>query len=54
MSLPIPVLTLAGTKDGLLRITRAGEAYYNTQLNSVASQKGQFEVLALRGVSHAS
>lgn len=26
---PVPTLTLGGTKDGLMRITRMAEAYYH-------------------------
>ena len=50
----IPTLTLAGEKDGLLRITRGAVSYYHEEQNITPSQKGHYRVYALDGVSHAS
>jgi hypothetical protein len=35
-----PTLTLSGELDGLLRISRAAEAYWHGEINIDASQKG--------------
>lgn len=51
---PSPVLTLGGTKDGLLRVTRVAEAYYHQIENIVSSQKDMFPVVTVPGGSHMS
>jgi len=33
----LPVLTITGTKDGLMRVTRAAESYWHSDVNVVAS-----------------
>lgn len=47
-----PTLTLGGTKDGLMRITRVAESYYHQVSNIDASQANLFPVEALSGVAH--
>lgn len=51
---PVPTLTLGGTKDGLLRITRMAESYYHQIDNIEAAQKGKFPVFTLEGAAHMS
>lgn len=51
---PVPTLTLGGTKDGLMRITRMAEAYYHQIENIEAAQAGVYPVFALEGASHMS
>ena len=51
---PVPTLTLGGTKDGLMRISRMAEAYYHQIDNIETAQKGLFPVFALEGASHMS
>uniref|UniRef100_A0A7S3W8N1 Alpha/beta hydrolase fold-5 domain-containing protein n=1 Tax=Strombidinopsis acuminata TaxID=141414 RepID=A0A7S3W8N1_9SPIT len=53
-SFPSPVLTLGGTKDGLLRVTRVAEGYYHQIENIVSSQKDMFPVVTIPGGSHMS
>lgn len=50
----VPTLTLAGTKDGLLRISRVAEAYWHQYKNIEADQKGRYPIYALEGTSHMS
>lgn len=50
---PVDTLTVGGTKDGLLRITRVAEAYWHSEKNINADQAGNFPIVALEGVSHA-
>lgn len=49
---PVPTLTLGGTKDGLMRVTRVAESFWHSHVNIDDSQKGKFPVVALDGVSH--
>mmetsp|Transcript_19877 Transcript_19877/g.14320 ORF Transcript_19877/g.14320 Transcript_19877/m.14320 type:complete len:211 (-) Transcript_19877:723-1355(-) len=51
---PSPVLTLGGTKDGLMRVTRIAEAYYHAVQNIESSQKDMFPVVTVEGGSHMS
>ena len=50
---PVPTLSIGGTKDGLLRISRLAEAFWHSNDNITQSQKNIFPVVALEGVSHA-
>ena len=50
----VPTLTLAGTKDGLMRITRAAESYWHQIKNIEDAQAGMFPVVAVEGASHLS
>jgi hypothetical protein len=47
------VLTLSGTKDGLMRVTRSAEAYWHGMTNVQSSQAGKYPVVILEGMSHA-
>ena len=47
-----PTLTIGGTKDGLMRITRVAESYWHQVTNINASQMNMFPVSVLEGVSH--
>lgn len=48
----VPTLTLGGTKDGLMRISRVAESYWHSYDNVTPAQKDLFPVVALSGVSH--
>lgn len=48
----VPTLTLGGTKDGMMRISRIAEAFWHSDVNIEKSQKDLFPVMALEGVSH--
>jgi len=50
----VPTLTLGGTKDGLMRVSRLAEAYWHQYTNVEDSQKGMFPIYALEGSSHMS
>jgi len=50
----VPTLTLGGTKDGLMRISRLAEAYWHSEINVEDAQKGMFPIYALEGTSHMS
>lgn len=49
-----PTLSLAGTTDGLYRISRNAEAYFHQVININPAQKGNYPVVVLKGVSHLS
>ena len=51
---PVPTLTIGGTRDGLMRISRVAESYWHGVKNIDASQAGMFPVIALEGVAHHS
>jgi hypothetical protein len=48
----VPTLTIGGTKDGLMRISRVAESYWHSYTNIESAQKDLFPVVALDGVSH--
>ena len=50
----VPTLTLGGTKDGLMRVSRLTEAYWHSQVNIEDAQKNMFPIFALEGTSHMS
>jgi len=50
----IPTMTLAGSKDGLYRCTRAGEGYWHGVQNIEPREKGNFPVAVVLGGSHGS
>lgn len=47
-----PTLTIGGSKDGLMRITRVAESYWHQVTNIAASQATLFPVEVLKGVAH--
>jgi hypothetical protein len=49
----VPTLTIGGTKDGLMRISRVAESFWHSHVNINKDQKDLFPVMALEGVSHA-
>jgi len=57
---PIPTLSVGGSLDGVVRVTRLAEAYYTQQLlntgkkTKVATSALLFPVVVLPGVNHAS
>lgn len=51
---PVPTLTLGGTKDGLLRVSRMAESFYHQVDNIESAQAGMFPVFTLEGGSHMS
>ena len=50
----VPTLTLGGTKDGLMRVSRLAEAYWHQYNNIEPAQKGMFPIYALEGSTHMS
>ena len=50
----VPTLTLGGTKDGLMRVSRLAEAYWHQYTNIEDAQAGMFPIYALEGTSHMS
>lgn len=48
----VPTLSIGGTKDGLMRISRVAEAWYHGRDNVESAQDWMFPVIALEGVSH--
>jgi len=50
----VPTLTLGGTKDGLMRVSRLAEAYWHQDKNIESTQVGKFPIVALEGSSHMS
>ena len=50
----VPTLTLGGTKDGLMRVSRLAEAYWHSSVNIEAAQANHFPIVALEGASHMS
>lgn len=48
----VPTMTIGGTKDGMMRISRIAESYWHSHVNINESQKNLFPVVALEGVSH--
>lgn len=50
----VPTLTIAGTKDGLYRITRVAEAWWHQYANIEKDQEGLFPIASLEGTSHMS
>jgi len=50
---PTPTLTIGGTKDGLMRITRIAESYYHQVENITPIQEDMFPISVLEGVSHS-
>lgn len=49
----VPTLTIGGTKDGLMRVSRVAESFWHSHVNIEAAQKDLFPVMVLEGVSHA-
>lgn len=45
-------MTIGGTKDGLMRISRIAESYWHQVTNIDPSQAEMFPVEALEGVAH--
>ena len=50
----VPTLTLGGTKDGLMRVSRLTEAYWHQAKNIESAQAGMFPVFAMEGTAHMS
>ena len=49
----IPVLSIGGTRDGLMRVTRVAESFWHQYENINADQDGKFPVSVIAGLSHA-
>ena len=49
-----PTLTMQGTKDGLLRVSRGAESYWHSMTNIDPSQANNYPVIAFEGFSHSS
>lgn len=50
----VPTLTIGGTKDGLMRITRIAETWYHAKDNIESAQDWMFPTVAIDGGSHMS
>lgn len=48
----VPTLTIGGTKDGMMRISRVAESFWHSHINIEAAQKDRFPVMAFEGLSH--
>jgi len=49
----VATMSLAGTKDGLMRISRVAESFWHSNVNINDSQSKNFPTIAFEGVSHA-
>lgn len=49
-----PTLTIGGTRDGLMRLTRVAESFYHQVENIAPAQSDLFPVVVLEGVSHSN
>ena len=49
-----PTLTMQGTKDGILRVSRGAESYWHSVTNIDPSQANNYPVVAFEGFSHSS
>ena len=49
----VPTMTIGGTKDGLMRISRIAESFWHSEKNIDSTQAGLFPTIAFEGVSHA-
>jgi len=47
-----PTLTIGGSRDGLMRITRIAESYYHSVENVTPAQATLFPISVLEGVAH--
>lgn len=47
-----PTLTIGGSKDGLMRVTRVAESYWHQVSNIYETQASMFPVEVLSGVAH--
>lgn len=50
----VPTLTLGGTKDGLMKVSRLAEAYWHQYINIEDAQKNLFPIYTLEGTTHMS
>ena len=48
----VPTLTIGGSKDGLMRVSRVAESYWHQVTNINSSQANLFPVEVLQGVAH--
>ena len=54
INMSTPTLTIGGTRDGIMRITRVAESYYHQSDNVQVGQIGQFPIVMLKDVAHHS
>lgn len=52
MTMNIPTLVLAGSRDGLYRISRNAESYFHMVANIEKKQANDYDVIVLKGVNH--
>lgn len=50
----VPTLTIGGTRDGLMRVSRVAESYWHSVTNIESSQNGKFPVIVIPGAAHHS
>ena len=48
----VPTLTVGGSKDGLMRLSRVAESYWHQVTNITCMQSHLFPVEVLEGVAH--
>jgi hypothetical protein len=48
----VPTLSIAGTRDGISRLSRTAESYWHQVKNVQSSQADTFPVEVIKGVSH--
>lgn len=53
-NIDVPTLSIAGTKDGLYRITRVAEGWWHQYENIEQDQAGLFPIASIEGTSHMS
>lgn len=53
MNYGVPTMAVTGSKDGLMRISRAAESFWHSNININSLQSELFPTMMLEGVSHA-
>lgn len=49
----VPTMSIGGSKDGLMRMSRVAESFWHSDINVNKSQAHMFPTVAFEGVSHA-
>ena len=49
----VPTLSITGSKDGLMRMSRAAESFWHSNINVTKAQANKYPTVAFEGVSHA-
>jgi hypothetical protein len=48
-----PTMSIGGTKDGLMRVSRMAESFWHSNINVEKDQENLFPTIVFEGVSHA-